>query len=79
MAYYRGAMGAIICYDSSEPQTLKNAERWIKDFKEKSNPNTPIVLAACKFDLIEAEEDDHEKNMGFTQAVEEESGENILA
>ena len=53
MAYYRGAMGAVICYDLTEAQTLKNAERWIKDFRERSNKDCPVLLAACKADLLE--------------------------
>ena len=74
MAYYRGATGAIICYDTTEAQTLKNAERWIKDFRERSNPNTPVVLVACKADLLETEDE----NLDFAPVLEEENGENIL-
>ena len=52
MAYYRGAFGALICYDCMVPETLNSAETWIKDFKERSAPDTPVILVACKSDTL---------------------------
>ena len=53
MAYYRGANGAIICYDCTNRQTLTNAAQWISDFRDKCAVGAPILLIACKFDLQE--------------------------
>ena len=49
-AYYRGAMGAVVCYDCTDRESLRNAERWLKDFEEKARPDAPKVLVACKKD-----------------------------
>ena len=35
-AYFRGAFGAIICYDATCEQSLENAINWVKEFKERS-------------------------------------------
>ena len=35
-SYYRSAMGAIICYDSTNEASLNNARQWIDDFREKA-------------------------------------------
>ena len=59
MAYYRGAAGAIICYDCTVPETLTSAETWIKDFKERSAADTPVILVACKSDLLTADQKHH--------------------
>ena len=32
-SYYRSAMGAIICYDCTNEQSLNNARQWINEFK----------------------------------------------
>ena len=37
-AYYRGAMGAIVCYDSTLPSSLLSAKTWVKEFKERASP-----------------------------------------
>jgi len=55
MSYYRGAFAAVICYDCSSHISLVNAEQWIKDFKEKSAAGKPILLVACKKDLLDKE------------------------
>ena len=31
-AYYRGAMGAIVCYDPLEQPTYQNTETWMQEF-----------------------------------------------
>ena len=31
-SYYRGAMGAVICYDPLDEKTFLNAENWIQEF-----------------------------------------------
>ena len=43
-------MGAVVCYDCTDPESLRNAETWLKDFKEKAKPDAPKVLVACKKD-----------------------------
>lgn len=54
-SYYRAAMGAIICFDCTSDQSLKNVKNWIKDFREKAKQGAPILLVATKQDLKESE------------------------
>lgn len=52
-AYYRGSMGAVVCYDCTDETTFKNAENWIIDFTNKSREDAPKILVANKCDLKE--------------------------
>ncbi len=52
-AYYRGAQGAIICYDCLDQKTFENADHWIQSFNEKNTNAAPIVLCATKVDLFD--------------------------
>eukprot|EP00806_Schmidingerella_arcuata_P001688 Macronucleus_2522.p1 GENE.Macronucleus_2522~~Macronucleus_2522.p1 ORF type:complete len:241 (+),score=4.94 Macronucleus_2522:1-723(+) len=52
-AYFRGANGAIVCFDCTEPQTLRSAKVWIEQFKAKASPEVPVILVACKADLLD--------------------------
>ena len=51
-AYYRGSNGAIVCFDCTDQATLISAKLWIDQFRSKSAPDTPVMLVACKADLI---------------------------
>ena len=53
-SYYRAAMGAIICFDCTSEQSLKNVKNWIKDFREKAKQGAPILLVATKLDLTDS-------------------------
>ena len=49
-AYYRGSMGAIVCYDCLDDKSFDNAESWLSEFRTKSKEDSPIVLVATKKD-----------------------------
>ena len=51
-AYYRGAMGAIVCFDLTDYDSLKSARTWMEEFRSKSNTTAPIVLVGNKIDLV---------------------------
>ena len=51
-AYFRGSNGAIVCYDCTEPATLLSAKGWIELFRSKAAPDIPVMLVACKADLL---------------------------
>lgn len=55
-SYFRGAMGAIICYDCTDERSFTSAEEWIKDFKKMANEVAPVILVANKIDLREKSE-----------------------
>ena len=46
-------MGAVVCYDCTDHDSLRNAETWLKDFKEKAKADAPRVLVSCKKDLYD--------------------------
>ena len=50
-SYYKSAMGAIICYDCTDEQTLLNLRQWILDFRERARVGAPILIVATKDDL----------------------------
>ena len=43
-------MGAVVCYDCTDSESLRNAETWMKDFEEKARADAPKILVACKKD-----------------------------
>lgn len=49
--YFNGAAGAIVVFDLTRPQTLKNNHHFLNTFLE-INPVTKLVFAGNKLDLI---------------------------
>jgi len=50
-AYYRGALGAIIAYDTTKYLTFKNAKNWLDELKQHSDDNIAMILVGNKIDL----------------------------
>jgi len=50
-AYYRGALGAIITYDTTKFVTFKNVKRWLDELKQHADENIAILLVGNKIDL----------------------------
>ena len=52
--YYRQAAAAILVIDVTEPQSLKVADRWIMDIRQKTEgSDCYIIMAVNKIDLTE--------------------------
>jgi len=51
MAYYRGAHGALVVLDWTDPNAVEQTEKWIHDLKTKNPVNVPILIVANKCDL----------------------------
>lgn len=51
-AYYRGAAGAFVVYDTTRPASFESVRRWLKDLREHANPNATIMLVGNKRDLV---------------------------
>ena len=45
-------MGAIVCFDLTDYDSLKSARTWMEEFRSKSNATAPIVLVGNKIDLV---------------------------
>nr|GEY61776.1 Ras-related protein RABA1f-like [Tanacetum cinerariifolium] len=50
-AYYRGAVGALLVYDTSRHVTFENVERWLKELQDHTDSNILITLVGNKADL----------------------------
>ncbi len=77
--YYRGALGAIMIFDLSRPETLEHASKYIKEIKESVGikikkqriTNIPFLLVGNKADLIDdIETFDRKPNIKFAKNQE---------
>lgn len=50
-SYYNGASGAILVCDLTRPETITSLKKYVDNFW-KINPNTPLVIAGNKVDLL---------------------------
>ena len=48
--YYKIADGIILIYDVTDLNTFKDIRKYMNVIKEKTSPNTPIILVGNKFD-----------------------------
>lgn len=52
-AYYRGAVGALVCYDITRDQTFQNTDKWLNELKQHADPNIIILMLGNKLDLTD--------------------------
>ncbi|GAU27098.1 hypothetical protein TSUD_104070 [Trifolium subterraneum] len=50
-AYYRGAVGALLVYDTTRHVTFENVERWLKELRDHTDASAVIMLVGNKADL----------------------------
>uniref|UniRef100_A0A7N0TXP5 Uncharacterized protein n=1 Tax=Kalanchoe fedtschenkoi TaxID=63787 RepID=A0A7N0TXP5_KALFE len=50
-AYYRGALGALLVYDTTKATTFENVSRWLKELRDHADANIVIMLIGNKTDL----------------------------
>nr|GEY89336.1 Ras-related protein RABA1f-like [Tanacetum cinerariifolium] len=66
-AYYRGAVGALLVYDTSRHVTFKNVERWLKELRDHTDSNIVIMLVGNKADLRHLRAVPIEEAKGYTE------------
>ncbi len=49
--YYRGAKGALLVYDVTNPVSFQNLDTWIDELEENIGKNIPMLLVGNKIDL----------------------------
>lgn len=64
--YYRGALGALCCYDITNRKSFLNLPKWFNDI-EKHCGNIPTILIATKTDLAELRVVDVDEGQGFAE------------
>ena len=50
-AYYKGAKGALLVYDTTSAQSFENVGKWLSEIKEKTNKDIRLILVGNKIDL----------------------------
>ncbi len=55
-AYYRGAVGALLVYDTTSAQSFKNMAEWLRQLKQFADSNIVILLVGNKTDLKDKRE-----------------------
>ena len=80
--YYKGAAGALVVYDVTNPSSFEAAKDWIKELHNNANPNIVIGLCGNKCDLNAAVSTDAGKMLAAQHSllfseVSAKSGQNI--
>lgn len=50
-AYYRGALGALLCFDLTKRTSFESIERWLEELSEHATPRIRTLLIGNKCDL----------------------------
>ncbi len=50
-SYYRGAVGALLCYDITDKSTFNNIPVWLKEVEDNAEKDCLIMLVGNKMDL----------------------------
>ena len=66
-AYYRGAVGALLCYDISKHSTFENVERWLKELRDHAEANIVVMLVGNKSDLRHLRAVETDEAMAFSE------------
>jgi len=51
-AYYRGAMGILLIYDTTDEQSFQNIRNWIRNIEQHAADNVDKILVGNKCDMI---------------------------
>ena len=49
--YYKGAMGIILAYSVTDPNTFKNIADWMKQINDHADANVKKIIIANKCDM----------------------------
>lgn len=52
-AYYRSAMGILLVYSATDKNSFNSVELWMRQIRQFSHENTPILLLSNKVDVEE--------------------------
>ena len=50
-AYYKGAKGALIVYDTTQKTSFENIDKWMAEIKDKSSKDMKLMIVGNKTDL----------------------------
>jgi len=65
--YIKGAAGALLLYDLSNPATINGANEWV-ELVRMYNSSLPVILVGTKYDLVDPEYyDDNVSNLALAK------------
>lgn len=62
-SYYRGAAGALLCYDITRRETFNHLARWLEEARQNAHQNMVILLVGNKSDM------DHRRQVTFEEGA----------
>ena len=66
-AYYKGAHGALLVYDITSSITFNSLDKWLKELREKTDQNIPVMLVGNKSDLVDSRSIETQEGMNFAE------------
>jgi Ras-related protein Rab-11A len=69
-AYYKGAKGALIVFDTTQKTSFENIDKWYVEIKEKASPDMKLMIVGNKTDLKEERVVTTEVAMGKAKDLE---------
>lgn len=66
-SYYRGAVGALLCYDITNRRSFENVPTWLKEVEENAEKDCLIMLVGNKMDLEDARQVDVRDGRSFAR------------
>lgn len=68
-AYYRTAMGFMLVYDVTDPNSFENVRNWYNNIKENARENVQIVLVGNKNDIPDKRQVTYEQGQALGQEL----------
>ena len=68
-AYYKGAKGAFIVYDTTRRETFESVEKWYNEIKSLSDKNIVILMVGNKSDLKLLRQVENEESLSKAQSL----------
>ena len=69
-AYYKGAKGALVVYDTTQKSSFENVDKWMTEIKERGSPDIKIMLVGNKIDLVDEREVKREEGLSKAKNYE---------
>jgi Ras-related protein Rab-11A len=66
-SYYRGAAGALLCYDITDRKSFENVPTWLKEVEENAEKECLIMLVGNKMDLNDMRQVDVRDGRSFAR------------
>ena len=69
-AYYKGAKGALVVYDTTQKPSFENIDKWMTEIKDKASPDMKLIIVGNKTDLVDQKQVTTEEALGKAKDLE---------